>query len=359
MSEGKEASIVKHEGGGLQSEQPSAAPMAVSRSETVSDKVIDMLGVAATVEFTGEQKEILFAPIEDEIVEIRPDGLIYLPWMEYVTRLRDAFGGKWAIIPATPKPEMSPSGNSLMWGFYLFVDGKPYGYAIGEQEYHENNPAMSWSDACEGAKSNALMRLCKGIGIGLELWKPSFIKAWKEKYAEKCWDNNAWDARRGKKGKYLWRKKGDEPKGHTSKSKRKEDGEKADEDNTEGDAPFAPYIPEEGEDDSPLPGIDQSKIASGDKKKPEVSDAVKDIVQMVKVTVEKMNNLDYTEFKKYLYGVQGKMGKRFIGKQYGNLSLTEGNEEDLWYLAQNMQTALDAFVKSKKGKEKKSGNKKS
>jgi len=42
------------------------------------------------------------------------------------------------------------------------------------------------------------MRLCKGLGMGLELWKPEFIRNWKAKYAETYTD---------KEGKTKWRKK--------------------------------------------------------------------------------------------------------------------------------------------------------
>lgn len=173
---------------------------------TIRTKVVGLADQAGTIKFTKAQRDTLFSPIDEEIIEIRPDGLIYLPWMEYVSRLRDAFNGTWAIIPVSEKPDLNPSQNSLMWGFYLFIDGKPYGYAIGEQTYHENNPVMTWGDACEGAKSNALMRLCKGLGIGLELWRPSFIEKWKKKYAESYTTKN-------KYGKMvtLWRKKGQKP----------------------------------------------------------------------------------------------------------------------------------------------------
>lgn len=344
--------VVKHEGDNIQHRVSTGE---IAPVQTVSSKVVDMLGQAGTVEFSEDQQKILFDPIEEEIVEIRPDGLIYLPWMEYVTKLRKAFGGKWAIIPATDKPGTSPDGNSLMWGFYLFIDGKPYGYAIGEQEYKANNPVMGWSDACEGAKSNALMRLCKGLGIGLELWKPSFIRAWKEKYAESYWDKNAWDAKRNKKGKYLWRKKGEsQPEGHFSNDKEEIGKGRAD----TREAPFTPYIPEEESDgkheDSPLPGVDPKDIAAkGEKKK--VDQDIEDIVTLIRAAVEKINKLDYREFKAYLAEVQDTMKKKFVGKQYGNLSLKEGKRDDLWYLAQNTQSAIDSFVKWKAGKEKKDG----
>jgi len=85
----------------------------------------------------------------------------------------------------------------------MLIDGKLAGFAIGEQKYQPNNATMSWGDACEGAKSNALMRLCKGLGIGLELWRPSFIRKWKEANAETYIEQKPGY----NKGKTLWRKR--------------------------------------------------------------------------------------------------------------------------------------------------------
>jgi hypothetical protein len=161
---------------------------------TVQSRMEELIPFAGTIETTEEQRKILFAPVKEEDVEIRPDGLVYLPWPQYVERLRDVFGVGWAIIPKDmPKLQQ----NHMYWPFYLMIQGKLAGFAIGEQEYQPNNRNMSYSDASEGAKSNALMRLCKGIGISLELWKPSFIRAWKAKYAEEYEDQ----------GKKKWRRK--------------------------------------------------------------------------------------------------------------------------------------------------------
>ncbi|MCF6158896.1 MAG: hypothetical protein E3K32_10060 [wastewater metagenome] len=164
------------------------------------DKEIEkLIPTCGTIELTEQQRHALFRPVNEHDIEIRPDGLIYLPWVEYVARLKEAFNLNWAIVPqGMPKQ----NGDYLVWGFYLIIQGKLAGFAIGEQDYHPDNSYMTWGDACEGAKSNALMRLCKGIGISLELWKPSFIHTWKEQYAETYWDTD----RDGKRKKY-WRKK--------------------------------------------------------------------------------------------------------------------------------------------------------
>ena len=159
-----------------------------------------LLNTAGQIKLSDEQKAALYAPVKEEDVEIRPDGLVYLPWMEYASRLKEAFAMEWALIP-NGKPSIM--GNYVYWGFWLIVQGHLCGYALGEQQYIPNNRTMTYGDACEGAKSNALMRLCKGIGISLELWKPSFIREWIAENAESYWAKD-------KKGnnKQLWRKKG-------------------------------------------------------------------------------------------------------------------------------------------------------
>jgi len=189
MDEGKE--VVKKEETLPETSEP--AEKVRPPTPTVQSRMEELIPYAGTIEITEEQKKILFAPVDPESVEIRPDGLVYLPWMNYVKRLRDAFGIGWAIIPRE-MPKLQ--GNHMYWPFYLMIQGKLAGFAIGEQEYQPNNRNMSYSDASEGAKSIALMRLCKGIGISLELWEPSFIRAWKAKYAEEYEDQ----------GKKKWRR---------------------------------------------------------------------------------------------------------------------------------------------------------
>lgn len=65
---------------------------------------------------------------------------------------------------------------------------------------------MSLATALEAAKSNALMRCCKDIGIASELWDPSFNTKWRSTHCVQVWVMN----RDGKKRK-LWRRKDDPP----------------------------------------------------------------------------------------------------------------------------------------------------
>jgi len=166
-------------------------------------EIASMMHKAGTVKLTEKQKDILYAKVDERDVEIRPDGLVYLPWMEYETRLRKAFGLGYALIPqGLPKLE----NNLVLWGHWLIIQGCPMGFSFGQQEYFPNNYTMTYGDAIEGAKSNVLMRLCKGIGISLELWKPSWVRKWKAKYATYIWGKN----KRTGKDEKIWSKKEEE-----------------------------------------------------------------------------------------------------------------------------------------------------
>jgi len=157
------------------------------------EEIRKMLPTAGTLELTEEQKNSLYEPIKDSDVYIKPDGLIYLSWIKYSGRLTKAFTGTgWAMLPqGMPKVQ----NNLVIWGFHLVIKGVYCGFAIGEQQFFENG-RMTFGEACEGAKSNALMRLCKALGIGLELWDKEFIEKWLATYANKKWDDE--------KRKYMW-----------------------------------------------------------------------------------------------------------------------------------------------------------
>lgn len=141
-----------------------------------------MEGKVGNLVVSDKEAETLFAPVDADAVQIRPDGLVFLTWTFYAKRLRDAFRLQWALI-AVDAPKSI--GELVTWSFYLSVRGQIVGVpAMGECQYRSGNRTMSWGDAVEGAKSNALMRLAKGIGIGSELWDHEFVEDWRKKHAE-------------------------------------------------------------------------------------------------------------------------------------------------------------------------------
>lgn len=158
------------------------------------------INTIGTLELTPEAEASLSEQLDDKDVLIRPDGMVYLSWTWYAERLNKAFGKlKWGLVPQGG-PQSKDLGNNnvlVVWGFWLVVKGVPVGFSMGETSYRTNNNTMSFGDAVEGAKSIALARNCKMLGMSLELWNQTWVNSWKKKYAE-TYEHN---------GKTLWRKK--------------------------------------------------------------------------------------------------------------------------------------------------------
>lgn len=166
------------------------------------------VGIAAAP-FPPEACEILMQEVAAGDVEIRPDGLIYLPEIKYRRILNRAFGpGTWAVLPM--EITVSPQDNMLYYKGILFVYGRFVSEAIGEQQYFPDNDRMSYATAAESAKSNCLMRCCKDLGIASSLWDPQYIRQWIAQHAVEAWCVNIGNHDRGKKKK-MWRKRSAPP----------------------------------------------------------------------------------------------------------------------------------------------------
>jgi hypothetical protein len=67
---------------------------------------------------------------------------------------------------------------------------------------------MSYADAAEAVKSNALSRCCKDMGICLELWDRRWTQRFRSEHCVKVWRDKAG---RQKTGGYEWRRKDADP----------------------------------------------------------------------------------------------------------------------------------------------------
>ncbi|KAJ1979238.1 hypothetical protein H4R34_002906 [Dimargaris verticillata] len=131
----------------------------------------------ATAPFPPEVSQVLMAPVEANDVEMKADGLIYLPEIKYRRILNRAFGpGGWGLAPRGPHT-VGPTNVSREYA--LICRGRFVSQARGEQDYFN---ADGIATAAEGCKSNALMRCCKDLGIASELWDPVFIRQFKKDY---------------------------------------------------------------------------------------------------------------------------------------------------------------------------------
>lgn len=124
--------------------------------------------------FTSEIAQTLMAELDPDSIEIKPDGLLYLPEIKYRRILNKAFGpGGWGLAP---RGETFVTEKSVSREYALICHGRLVSVARGEQDYFGPEGIAT---ATEGCKSNALMRCCKDLGVASELWDPSFIRAWK------------------------------------------------------------------------------------------------------------------------------------------------------------------------------------
>ncbi|KAJ2786329.1 hypothetical protein GGI15_001612 [Coemansia interrupta] len=152
----------------------------------------------ATQPFDPRISEILMSPLTESEIEIKPDGLLYLPEIKYRRILNRAFGpGGWGLVP---RGAHSVAGRTLSREYALICLGRFISQARGEQDYFDEGALAT---ATEGCKSNALVRCCKDLGVASELWDPSFINQFKAKYCVEEWVTHAV---KGNK-KRMWRLK--------------------------------------------------------------------------------------------------------------------------------------------------------
>lgn len=151
---------------------------------------------AAAAPFSKKAAAVLGAPVNENEVEIREDGIVYLPGVAYRRILTRAFGvGAWALLPRGPARTM---GDLVVYHGALYILGRFVSEAVGECQ---TRFGMSYASSLEGARTDCLTRCCKDLGVATELWDPTWREAWQAKYADKKWV----EAKEpGKKGRYSW-----------------------------------------------------------------------------------------------------------------------------------------------------------
>lgn len=170
--------------------------------ETITDSKTDLYEGLSKLEIPNEAQTILLQQLTPDMIEIKPTGELYVGHVWYRKVLNKAFGvGKWALKPLGQF--VRPAKNLVCREYALYIGGQYAASAIGEQVYVENNPMMTWGDACEATKSNAIMRCCKDMGMSLECWDKRFIENFKREHCVKVY--------RKKEGRWCWRRRDAEP----------------------------------------------------------------------------------------------------------------------------------------------------
>ncbi|KAI9028485.1 mitochondrial genome maintenance MGM101-domain-containing protein [Hyaloraphidium curvatum] len=154
----------------------------LDESEIVGTEVDDMMTSfkgASQVPFPKRAADVLLAPINEDDVEMLPDGTPYLPEIKFRRILLKAFGpGGWGLVP---RGKHTLVGKNLSREYALFVQGRFVSQARGETDMQSNS--MTLATAAESVRSDALKRCCKDIGIASELWDPVWTRKWKAKRA--------------------------------------------------------------------------------------------------------------------------------------------------------------------------------
>ena len=164
---------------------------------------------AGVAPFPEQVRAVLAKPVDPDVVEIKPDGIPYVPGVEWRRALTRAFGvGGWAIVPRTPSRIM---GNIVTYHGALVCLGRFVAEAVGEAQYRPNNPNSSYATALEGAKTDAVGRCCKDLTLYSELWNPPWLETFKAKHCESYRGEKwVWDEELRKKVRkevMLWRRK--------------------------------------------------------------------------------------------------------------------------------------------------------
>lgn len=151
------------------------------------DERTRLLRQVGTVRLTARQKAILRAPVSDDVVDVKPTGEVYVGHVHYRRRLGEAFSG-WGLVPLE-KPQFSQEGRAIVYREYLLVvNGQAATSPVfGEAEYHPKNKRLTLGDALESARSNAITRSGKDLGMFSEIWDRSWATVWRAKHCVCVW----------------------------------------------------------------------------------------------------------------------------------------------------------------------------
>lgn len=170
--------------------QPVTAAQA--KVEAIASLTMAAYAKAGMLQLTPEETEKLAADFPDEAFKPGAAGkenLIYIEHAFLRDRLIQVFGiGQWALVPRSrwaedfmtkgSRDKAPQPGSRVYVEAMLVVRGCFVSEAIGEMEYYPGNAAQNYGDAVEGAKTAALRRCCKELGVGLQAWKKDWCEGW-------------------------------------------------------------------------------------------------------------------------------------------------------------------------------------
>jgi len=160
---------------------------AQAKIDAVANLTMKAYERASTLTITPEETAALEADFPDDAFQPGAAGkehLIYIEHAHLRQRLNKVFGpGQWAIVPRNRWAEDFSTGKGteasrVYVEAMLCVRGCFVAEAVGDMVYYKNNDSQNYGDAVEGAKTAALRRCAKELGIGLQAWKKEFCEGW-------------------------------------------------------------------------------------------------------------------------------------------------------------------------------------
>lgn len=160
---------------------------AQAKVEAVAALTMKAYERASMLTLTAEEIAGLQADFPDSAFQPGAAGKEHLIYIEHAylrDRLNQVFGpGQWAIVPRSRWAEefrtmKGQQASRVYVEAMLLIRGCFVSEAVGEMEYYPNNAGQNYGDAVEGAKTAALRRCCKELGIGLQAWKKEWCEQW-------------------------------------------------------------------------------------------------------------------------------------------------------------------------------------
>lgn len=149
-----------------------------------SSEVASYFKGASMLQLTKEETEALSAPFDESLIEIRPDGFIYLPQTFYRQRLNQVLGiGQWALVTKGSYQ----AGSKLFLNGILVIRGNFVAESTGEAAIIEENANQSLATVWESAKSDCITRCCKDLSMASQVYQPAYMREWQKKHAIQVW----------------------------------------------------------------------------------------------------------------------------------------------------------------------------
>lgn len=169
-----------------------------TRAAEINAALLPAYANASKLKMSKAEIKKLTKAFQQEQIEIRPDGAIFIPHIFISQRLNEVFApGGWSLI--CREHYLEEDACEIQAEYILIVRGCFIGEEVGEQAFNQVSDKYSDALACIAAK--ALRRICGlKFSCGNQLWQPVFVEKWKAKFAESYRDGE----------ELVWRKKGKE-----------------------------------------------------------------------------------------------------------------------------------------------------